>query len=188
MIMSKWLCLFVSIGLVAGCTVGRQGQHTIEPRPTVSSLPTPPRDSGPVSVPETPEASMEEAAPYVLPLDEPEPQQPPADDAPARTIVGMARADLARRLGVGLEWVEVVEVTAREPDTEVMLCLAGDATPEPAWADLDEVQWITLSVKGKVYRYVGLVDLVSYCDEYIQLPDRRVIVPVATPMLPVDTP
>lgn len=185
MIMSRWLCLCVSIGLMAGCTVGVQGQHGVEPGPTFSSLPTPPGDSGPVSVTETP---MGGATPYVLPLAEPELQQPPADDAPSCTIVGMARADLARRLGVGLEWVEVVAVTAREPDTEVMFCLAGDATPEPAWADLDEVQWITLSVKGKVYRYVGLVDLVSYCDEYIQLPDRRVIVPVATPMLPVDTP
>jgi hypothetical protein len=66
-------------------------------------------------------------------------------------------------LQVDLAWIEVVEVITREPDAEVMPCLAGDAVPEELWANLDEVKWITLSVGGKIHHYLVLEDLTIYC-------------------------
>jgi len=168
MVMSKLLFLFVSISLIAGCVIGTPGQHSVEPASTLSPLPTQPGDL-PTSIIETPEMStIEPATLDVFPLSTPE-QQPPADDAPPRTLVGMTKADLARRLRVDPAWVEVVQVAAREPDTQVMSCLNNGAAPERTWENLDEVQWITLSVKGEVYYYVALVDLISYCD----MPDTR---------------
>jgi hypothetical protein len=74
-----------------------------------------------------------------------------------------ARRDLARRLQVDPVWIEVVEAVTREPDAETMPCLTNGTVPQELWADLDQVQWITLSVKEQVYHYLVLDDFIVYC-------------------------
>ena len=162
MIISRSLFLFISIGLIAGCIAGTSDQHGIETVVISSPFPTQSGNLEPVT--ETLDTYKDETSPYVLPLDQPKQQPPPSGGDPPRTPVGMAKSDLARRLQVDLAWVEVVEVATREPDEEIVSCLTGDGAYEQLWADLDEVQWITLSVKASLYHYVALVDLVVYCD------------------------
>ena len=104
------------------------------------------------------------AAPDASPTAGPGP--PPADeDRSPRLPVESARRDLARRLRVDLALIKVVEAVSQEPDAEVMSCLAGDAASEESWANLDEVQWLSLLVKGNVYHYVVLEVDVIYCGE-----------------------
>jgi hypothetical protein len=111
---------------------------------------------------ETPEPSTDGATPDISPIAGP--GQPPADgDYSLYSPVEGARWDLARRLQTDPVWVEVVEVITREPDAEVMSCLSGNAVPEEPWTNLDEVQWISLLVKGNVYHYVVLELDVIYC-------------------------
>jgi hypothetical protein len=87
------------------------------------------------------------------------------EDIATPTPAELARADLAYRLNANISLVEVVSVVTREPDGEEMPCLTGDTISEKFWGRVDEVGWITLSVKGNIHHYVALGDVIIYCEE-----------------------
>jgi len=163
---NKLLPLLVVVGLAAGCAAGVSSPPGGgEPLPVSSPLPTQTGESDAAPAGETPEAPSKQATPDVsYPAEH---WQPPVDvDDSPHTLVGMARDDLAHRLRIDLVWVEVVEVVAREPDAEVMSCLAmGEIYHKDMLTDLGEVQWISLSVKGNIHHYVAFADGVIYCEE-----------------------
>jgi hypothetical protein len=152
--------------LISGCAASSQTTSGLDTKPGATRPPDSP--TVPRPVPETPLAS--------------EPSQPPAADTkPGTPITGesmppavedittptaaeTARADLAHRLNADIALVEVVDVVMRPPERETMSCLADGLVPEELWGRAEEVKWITLSVKGNVYHYVALGDLVVYCD------------------------
>lgn len=76
----------------------------------------------------------------------------------------MARLDLAHRLNTDIIWIDVVEVVTREPDADIMPCLADETLFRGLRENLGEVQWISLSVKGNIYHYIALGDFIQYCD------------------------
>jgi hypothetical protein len=163
MIANKSLLLLTIVGLVAGCSARTPSQPDGEPSPVPSVIPSPlptqtiPLETETVPVDETPEAPTEQLSPG-------ESGQPPVDrDGALRPPVEGARRDLARRLQVDLAWVEVVETVTRQPDAETMPCLTNGTVPEELWANLDQVQWITLSVKQQVHHYLVLDDFIVYC-------------------------
>lgn len=162
MVTNKLLILLLVIGLATGCVIGVSSPRGDEPSPLPSPLPTQTGASETAPASETPETPADRATPDVPP---PAERRPPAiEDSSPPTPVEMARSDLAHRLHTDIFLIDVVGVVAREPDVEVMPCLASDAVAERLWANLGEVQWISLSVKGNVHHYVALGDLVIYCD------------------------
>ena len=127
-------------------------------------LPTQTGISETVPASQTPEMDADRTPP---PLPPPSKHRPPPidmDDLPP-TPIDRARANLSRRLHVDIVWIEVAEVVLREPNAEDMPCLAGKSVSEELWVNLDEVQWISLSVKGNIHHYIALGDVVIYCDE-----------------------
>jgi hypothetical protein len=92
--------------------------------------------------------------------------QPPVDvDNVPPVPAQAARFDLARRLRLDARLISVVEITTQVPSPKEMPCLAGGLLDEDLSASGQEVQWITLSAKGKIYHYVALRDLIVYCEE-----------------------
>lgn len=162
--------LIVATGIGARCTPlpGKVTEPASEP-PGVTLPPALPIDASPLLSPLT------TPTPHIMPITLPTAQtatpppseyhRPPIDkDFLPPTPAETAQADLAHRLHVDIGWIKVTEIVAREPNTEDMPCLARDSVPEGLWMNLDEVQWISLSVKGNVHHYVALGDLVIYCD------------------------
>ena len=84
-----------------------------------------------------------------------------ATPPPAET----ARADLAHRLHTDIALIQIVQVITREPDADEMPCLAEQSMSQKLWADLNEVQWISLSVKGNIHYYAAMGDLILYCEK-----------------------
>jgi hypothetical protein len=113
---------------------------TPEPRREHDTTPAPPTES----------AGKERQPPY----DEPRAPPPPAE---------MARRDLARRLRVRRDLVSVVQIEFREPDADRMPCLAQDSVAKEL-GDSPQVQWISLSYRGKPYHYVAVRESVLYCE------------------------
>lgn len=169
MITNKLLSLLVVVGLTAGCATRVSSPCGTGPAPLPSPLSTQTGVSETAPANETPETPVDRVTPDVpLPVE----RRPPAvEDHSPPTPVETARVDLAHRLHTDIFLIDVVKVVAQEPDAEVMPCLAGDAVPEELWVSLSEVQWISLSVKGNVHRYVALGDLIIYCGE--TLDDRQ---------------
>lgn len=151
--MNKWLFPLIVVGLAVGCakTAGPPLSPTSAPATPIPAL--------------TPSASLQRPrSPAATPSAE---YQPPVDDGPSMPLspAAQARIDLARRLRIDSDRIDVVNVTARELDEAVISCLTRGGGSEKLWADLEEVQWITLAVKDKVHHYVALDELVIYCDE-----------------------
>jgi hypothetical protein len=162
---SRGLLLLIGVGLLTGC-VAKGSSKTDD---VSSSLPPPLPTDGEslhMEVPEgeTPEAPVNRPTPGVTPPAER--SQPPSEEleSPLRPV-SIAQFDLARRLRIKPAWVEVIEVTIREPDPETMPCLASDAVADALPADLSQVWWITLSAKGSLYHYVAAAGDVFYCNE-----------------------
>jgi hypothetical protein len=170
MITNKLLVVLVVGGLIMGCTarvsVSTPAQPSHAPSPsTPSPLPT---QTG-ISVKTVPATEViqtpADRATFTVPpsIDH---QFPPAiDDHLPPTSVETARADLAHRLHTDVSLIKVTEVGLREPDLEVMPCLADLSRYEELWKNLSEIEWIALSVKGNIHHYVAVGDLVLYCDE-----------------------
>lgn len=139
------LPLIITIGLITGCVAG-----TATPRSTASPSPT----------------IMPTDTSTVPPSPRPTEQRPPAIEEQATPMpVQMARADLARRLNTDIDLIEIVDVSTRAPDPAEMPCLAEGTVPERVWRGLEEVEWITLSVKGNQHHYLAWGEMVIYCEE-----------------------
>lgn len=162
MITNKLLPLLIAIGLTTGCAT----RTPAPPSPELSYTPTPLSTRTGVSetVPasEALETPADEATPSVLPPAEY--RRPPIDDDESPpTPVEMAKTDLARRLNVDVTLIEVVETTVGRATTEDWQCVADGSLGQWLLAQGDDVQRIYLSVKGHLYCYLGLGDLVIYC-------------------------
>lgn len=145
MFAKKLLSLLIAIGLTAGCVAG-----TATPRSTESPSPT----------------IMPTDTRTVPPSPRPTEQRPPAIEEQATpTPAQMARADLAHRLNADVALIEIVDVSKRAPDPDEMPCLAEGTVPERVWRELEEVEWITLSVKGNRHHYLAWGEVVIYCEE-----------------------
>jgi hypothetical protein len=140
------LPLMITIGLIAGCVAG-----TATPRGTESS-PAP-------TVPQTDTSTVQ-------PSPRPTEQRPPAVEEQATPMPAqMARADLARRLNTDTALIEIVDVSTRAPDPAEMPCLADGTVPERVWRGLEEVTWVTLSVKSNRHHYLAWGEMAIYCEE-----------------------
>ncbi len=166
MVTNKLLLSLIVIGLVTGCTAETsfqgEAEATLTPKSIPSPLATQTGDSEPPPATETSEMPTNAAVPDTpFPV---ESEQPPDSErrSPRPPVEG-ARRDLARRLQVDLALVEVIEAVTQEPDVEMMPCLANGTVTEELWVNLDEVQWITLSVKKQVHHYLVLDDFIVYC-------------------------
>ena len=162
MITNKLLPLLIAIGLTTGCAT----RTPAPPSPELSYTPTPLSTRTGVSetVPasEALETPADEATPSVLPPAEY--RRPPIDDDESPpTPVEMAKADLARRLNVDVTLIEVVETTVGRATTEDWQCVADESLGQWLLAQGGDVRHIHLSVKGHLYCYLGLGDLVIYC-------------------------
>jgi hypothetical protein len=76
-----------------------------------------------------------------------------------------ARIDLAARLHTDADLVEILDVTSQKPDPQTMPCLADGSLAEELWSRAETVEWISLSIKGNLYHYLALGDLLLYCEE-----------------------
>lgn len=166
MLKSKLLIL-VAVTLVAsGCAMDAQTPSSSDLTPGASRPPDSP--TVPRPMPETPlatETSQPSAAHTTPGTPITGESMPPAvEDIATPTAAETARADLAHRLNTETGLVEVVDVVMRPPEPEIMPCLADGVVPEELWRRAEQVKWITLSVKGNVYHYVALGDLVVYCE------------------------
>jgi len=94
---------------------------------------------------------------------------PPAQGFATPTPVDLARADLAIRLHADIALVELVSLVKGAPDGEAMPCLTDGRLAEELWSRVEEVAWITLSVKGSAHHYVGVGNRVIYCEHKRQV-------------------
>jgi hypothetical protein len=170
MIANKLLFLLVVVGLTVGCTTHVSISATAQPSHTPSPS-TPysfPTQTG-ISVETVPAAEVvqipADRATFAIPPSIDHRPPPAVDHHLPPTSVEMARADLAHRLHADVSVIKVTEVGLREPNLEVMPCLADLSRYEELWKNLSEIEWIVLSVKGNIHHYVAVGDLVLYCDE-----------------------
>lgn len=165
MLKDRLLFLIALALLVSGCAGSLQATPGADNNPGASypsESPTVPRHA--LKTPISSEPSQPSVPRSTIPTPTTGESMPPAvEDITTPTAVETARADLAHRLNADTDLVEVVDVVVRPPEPETMPCLADEVIPEELWGRAEEVKWMTLSVKGNVYHYVALGDLVSYC-------------------------
>lgn len=165
MLKSKLLILVAVALLASGCAMDAQTSSSSDLTPGASRPPDSP--TVPRSISQTPltsEPSQPSAAHTTPGTPIGEPMPPAVEDIATPTAAETARADLTHRLNTETGLVEVVDVVIRPPEPETMPCLADGVVPEELWRRAEQVKWITLSVKGNVYHYVALGDLVVYCE------------------------
>jgi len=158
MFTNKLLPWLIFVGLLTSCAIDTPLSSTPKPssRPIHTEISVTPSAS---KTPETPTVQATPDAPSTK-------ERPPAvEDMSTPAPVETARADLAQRLHTDVARIEVIDVTAREPDIEDMPCLADKPTFEKLGESVEEIQWITLSVKDNIYHYVAWGDQVIYCEE-----------------------
>jgi hypothetical protein len=145
---STLLMLLMLISLTVGCATPASPEASDAPESTKTEVG---ETAEPIET-ATAQATMPESRP------------PAVEDMSTPTPAEMASIDLAHRLNADVQFVEVVEVTTRAPDPDEMVCLTDGSVPEALWTRAETVQWIALSVKGNLYHYVALGDLVVYCE------------------------
>ncbi len=124
------------------------------PQPTDASSPLSPLPTVPPPASASPRATAAES------------QQPPVDVDPGTlNPIARARTDLAGRLRVDAERIELVQAARVDQDAEQVECPAAARLIDSAEGALFEMQYLTFSAKGKIHHYLVTPDLVVYCDE-----------------------